>query len=337
MRRKLTRMKQAIDDGDTATLERVRKPIGIYGRPGCGKSSIPQQIATEMGFNAVMMFPAQSEPQDVGGFPFPDVSNPDRKIMQMLPTVGMEQIINIAMINACGQLSESRMMNGRKISDYVTFVYTGNTMEYNCGGKPLPDHVTTRQIMYTMETDAMDFVMWGVRSKRIVPDVIAYLRLNHKAIFDWVPEISGQNIAYATSRSWERMSDLIREGEVFENYGKSNECMLDTAEATTFGAIGPAAGATFLAWMVMRKDMPNVHDCINRPGEAELPTNPAVLHTLANTLATMATDENMNAVCEYMERMPRDFQKCFSMDVCAINPKSRNNSSFIAFETALDC
>ena len=328
--------------------------VGLFGPPGVGKTTIFQTVAKQRGLSgetswrSMLMFPALKEAQDYGGFPAPGFDGNANEVMNLLPTAEMNEVIHAQQYilcindeidksdtpvqNAVGQLIEARVVNNKPISDKVLFAFTGNGVEYNCGGRPLPDHIKSRIRMYHLEADAISWIKWAINNN-IDPVVVAFIDMRPELLFNYNSEIARDLVSYACPRTWEKLSQALQAGMLVDNLDEDNEALRSTAMATTTAIVGQAAATEFLCYLELRAKMPHPAQILLNPKDTEVPQDVHVLYALCAALVSRARKDNIGRICDYVQRMPEEYAVMFMRIVTRQKPAVEVSSAFTKFRT----
>ena len=70
------------------------------------------------------------------------------------------------------------------------------------------------------------------------------------------------------------------------------------------GEVGKEKAAEFCGYLRMYRQIPSIESILLGPSAAPVPTEPSVLYAVATALGRMASVTNMDAVVQYLERIP---------------------------------
>lgn len=322
--------------------------VGLFGPPGVGKTSIFQEVARRRKWESMLMFPALKEAQDYGGFPTPSIGDDGNEVMQLLPTAEMNQVIHAQehtlccndeidkadtpVQNAVGQLIEARLVNNKPISNKVLFGFTGNGVEFNCGGRPLPDHIKSRIRIFHLEANAPSWIKWAINNG-VHPVIISFIDLRPELLFNYNGEVARDLVSYACPRTWEKLSHALEAGMIVDNFDEDTEEIRDTALAVCTSIIGQAAATEFLSYMKLRAKMPHPAKILLDPKDTEVPNDVAVLYALCAALVSRCRKDNIDRVCQYVQRMPEEYAVMFMRIVTRQKPEVETTGAFTKFRT----
>jgi hypothetical protein len=278
----------------------------IQAAPGVGKSTIVRQFSHDNGLNFIDTRLSYAAPTDVRGFPYIDRSDAMNPMMKFAipadyPTApGNTWLLDEfpcaakATQNASLQLLLDKAIGDYRVPDNTLIVLAGNRAIDRVHIEKLGSATQNRLMEITLAVDHDEWTTWALNNN-LHEMVIAYLQMcpGHLSDFDGASWKGG---AFASPRSWEFTSDLLRSG-----VSPQSEVRL----AMVAGLIGNAVGTQFNAFCSVYNDLPDVNAILLSPDTADVPSEPSVQYALATALANKATSKNFDRVTRYTSRLPK--------------------------------
>lgn len=252
----------------------------IEGPPGTGKTSIPKQVAAELGMEGIHLHAPTLQAQDFGiPWPRPESSpaaSPTFKFLipESLPVEGSNRqpagMLLIDELAQAGQevqkcfanLVQEREVYGRKLLPGWKLVATGNRVEDRAGAVRLLSHFRDRLVRVELAVSHEDWDAWarenppGSQRPRVHPEIRAYLlaRGGENLLFDFRPERE----VNVTPRAWaEKVSPLLW-----------NPPSLPVLRSLIAGSIGPGPMVEFMAYRSLFGFLPTVEQLFSDPIKA---------------------------------------------------------------------
>lgn len=176
------------------------------------------------------------------------------------------------------------------------------------------DFVINRVDIQRAETSVVEWTEDFAEKNGVSPLTIYFANQHPEIVFACkVPEKQGP---YCTPRS------LVRLDKKLQLKAANNGGVLPTniTEACA-GYIGDAAAAQYMAAIKLQQEMPKYEDIITNPKKVRVPTAPDACMLICYNLAHRVTEEELEAVVTYMERMNKDFSVTFATSACRRNRK----------------
>lgn len=317
-------------------LLNAKQPTMIHGSPGVGKSDIVRQVAKQRGVELIDLRLSQLDPVDLRGVPSIDTK---KRITlwntpNFLPTNG-EGILFLDEINSAAQATQAaayQLVLDRKLGDYVLppgwdIVAAGNRVTDRAIVNEMSTALKNRFVHLEYEVNNEDWCSWALTSG-ITTEILSFIRfrpmllneLDHRTDGeqerDRVQRLKNSN-AFATPRSWEFMSNIIK-----QNPQQEIEYELYT------GAVGEGPATEFMGYLKYYRDLPNLDALLLNPDTTNVPEEPATLYALATGLAEKASPDSFERVVKYALRMPAEFQVLLMKDAVARDSVLTNSKSF---------
>lgn len=285
------------------TIEK-RLPVLITGKPGIGKTDVVKQAAKAASAACIIKHPVISDPTDFKGMPWVV----DGKA-QFLPFDDLEQLMTATVPTVCFfddigqappsvqaalmQLLLAREINGKAISDHVSFIAATNRRADRAGVSGILEPVKSRfKTIVELEVDLNDWIKWAIPAG-VAPQVIAFLRLRPAHICDFKP--TSDLVNSPSPRTWASLSDLV---------GLDLPPLMRLQAYA--GAIGEPVAVEFHAFERTWQQMISPDVVLSNPNAAPIPSEPSALYALATALAMRVTKDSMTRYVIYIDRLIKD-------------------------------
>ena len=305
-------------------LYKIKRTVCIEGSPGGGKTSICEQVATDLGIGYIEKHMPTMLVEDFGilypngddmlHYKLPDwfpaegrTDIPDQGILCFDDRNQANNDLQKVLANIC----QARTLHGVKLKDGWQVVSTGNRQSDRAGANRVLSHLRNRETVYELETHIDDWTNWAISTGNVKPVVISFIRFRPALLHDFDP----QRDTNPSPRAWvEGVSDAIG-------------VVPPEAEYETFkGAVGEGPAAEFTGFLKIERKLPNPDTIIQSPMTANVPDDPATLYALTGALGNKATVENFGNIVKYAERMPAEFS------VLCVSYASRKNEELASTE-----
>lgn len=311
--------------------------VMLWGPPGVGKSQAVREIAEKIEkgsgkkVNVTDVRLLLFNPIDLRGIP---TANEDKtlaiwlkpQIFQMDPSPDCVNILFLDEISAAPQsvqaaayqITLDRVVGEHKLPDNCIVIAAGNRVTDKSVSFKMPKALSNRLMHIEAETNFESWKQWAV-SKGINEKVMGYLAFSPKSLMNFGS--SGDDLAYATPRTWELVSNVL-----------NNVCDdVDKMYDLISGLIGSGSAVEFASWTKVYKDIPNVEDIFDGK-KANVPKNTSTLYALSSSIVSCAKkhkddlDKIANSI-DYISKLPPDFSVLILKDYLYIedNYKSKLN------------
>ena len=262
----------------------LRHAILGLGAPGVGKSQIIKQIGAKFGYKVIDLRLAQMSEVEIGGLIYP---NEDRtKTRWLSPEVlpdeerdGPKTILLLDEITSCPkrvQVAAYQLILDRRVGQYTlpsgTFVIGLGNREDDDGvyirlAGPLADRFEIHYIDVDFKTWKYDFAI----PYKVHPYVVQYLSFKPGALH--TQSADPDSMIFATPRSWERVSDILKQDSDLTNPVVANKIA---------GNVGAIEEAQFVKFILDRGNAVTAEDFLS--GKAQVPSDPSEVAILTNSL-----------------------------------------------------
>lgn len=296
---------------------KVLPSVMLWGPPGVGKSQAIRQIAKDIKRNTgkktritdvrLLLF----NPIDLRGIP---TSNADKtlaiwlkpQIFQMDPS---EDIVNILFLDeisaapqsvqaAAYQITLDRVVGEHKLPDNCIIIAAGNRVTDKSVSFKMPKALANRLLHIEVEGSFESWQNWAVRAG-VNPKVIGFLSFRTDRLFGFDPK--SDDLAFATPRSWEMVSNLL-----------NNVCDdVNTMYPLIAGLIGSGLALEFRSWCGLHFKLPNTED-IFKGKKCEIPKSADTLYAIVSSMTNYAKEhkddaEQIGNSLSYASGFPADF------------------------------
>ncbi len=296
-------------------LTKRKVPIFLWGPPGIGKSSIIAQIAREQNIACIDLRLSLLDPTDLRGIPFFN-ANDNSAVWapaSFLPNGKEEKgILFLDELNTAApmvQASAYQLILDRKIGEYTlpdgwSIVAAGNRESDRGVVFRMASPLANRFVHLEMETNVEDWTIWARKSK-IETSIIAFISYRPDALFAF--DTQNDNKSFATPRTWEYVNEIL--------VSKPDDDLLLTMIS---GAIGEELAASFLGFIAVEKNLPNIDNILNGTTN-EVPVETSALHILCTSLSmrmdNYTSSDNINHLLAYTLNLPGEFAVMIVQDL----------------------
>ena len=299
--------------------------VFIWGAPGIGKSSIVRQVAERHDLPLIDIRASLLDPTDLRGIPMLENHRAVWCPPSFLPSRDMQPgILFLDEINAAPPLVQAalyQLILDRRIGEYVLpqgwhIIAAGNRREDQAVTFKLSSALANRFIHLNLEVNHEDWHDWAL-GRGIIPEITAFLQYRPQLL---TAKSDGKE-AFATPRSWEMASDVIKQ------FGS-----IQDARDVLPGIVGSGPAVEFMTFAkksVMRQE---IDALIANPTEAPLPDQLDRLWVLVSFLTSMCTTDEILDVCvALLPRLPAEFAMVLVRDLIKQQPKVVKHPSVIDF------
>lgn len=314
-----------INNGDKV---KMMPSVMLWGAPGVGKSQGVKQIAREIEVQTgrkcvvtdvrLLLF----NPIDLRGIP---TSNEDKTLAvwlkpQIFQMDESEDVINILFLDeisaapqsvqaAAYQITLDRVVGEHRLPDNCIVIAAGNRITDKSVAYKMPKALANRLLHIEVEVSFSSWKEWAIESG-VNPIVIGYLDFRREALICF--EAASEELAFATPRSWEMVSNLLNRVN-----GDGDKIFSLIA-----GLVGVGQAAEFRTWFRVFKDLPDIED-IFEGKISEIPRSPDSLYALTSAMTSYAARhrddmERIRNSILYANKLPADFSVMLMKDYMSI-------------------
>lgn len=290
--------------------------VMLWGPPGVGKSQAVRQIARRIeGYgkrvNVTDVRLLLFNPIDLRGIP---TANSDKTLAvwlkpQIFDMDDSADVVNILFLDeisaapasvqaAAYQITLDRTVGEHRLPANCIVIAAGNRVTDRSVAYKMPKALSNRLLHIEVDYSFAAWRRWAVESG-INAKVLGFLsfRSSHLMTFD----ASNDDLAFATPRSWEMVSDLLN--------GICDD--IDKMYPLIAGLVGTGVAVEFRTWTAVYKDLPRIEDIFDGKFP-KMPANTDALYALTSSMTAYARahKDEMNRISNsiaYADRMPPDF------------------------------
>ena len=296
---------------------KVLPSVMLWGPPGVGKSQAVRQVGKDIeqqtGKKVVitdvrlLLF----NPIDLRGIP---TANADKtlaiwlkpQIFQMDPS---QELINILFLDeisaapqsvqaAAYQITLDRVVGEHKLPDNCIVIAAGNRVTDKSVSFKMPKALANRLLHIEVEGSFDSWRSWAEKAG-IHEKVLGFLSFRTDKLFGFDPKTD--DLAFATPRSWEMVSNLL-----------TNVCEdVNLMYPMIAGLLGNALAVEFRSWWSLHNDLPDT-EAIFDGREMHLPKRADALYAVVASMSEYAREcrndpVRMGNSLRYAEQMPADY------------------------------
>ena len=299
-------------------------PIYLHSSPGLGKSAVVKQVTNELDIGFVDVRLAQMEQSDVAGIPyvahgdgsqaaetmkisvpewFPSKEKIEAGEFPETGVVFFDEMSNapIAVQHAAYRIILDREVHRDcELGDGWCIVAAGNKKEDKTGAKGVAPALANRFAMhFDIGESVEDFTLWAYENG-LNEEIMGFLHFDASKLYMFDPKKN--DVAFATPRSWEQVSNILEVGYSEEEI------------AFALGAaIGDGVASEFMSFRKYYGKLPDMQKIMNGEEKYKVDTKDnGVIFALTSSLVSnliqnaMETDRVKN-LHEVMKQLPDDF------------------------------
>ena len=298
--------------------------VMLWGPPGIGKSQAVRQLADTIGARTgkkthvtdvrLLLF----NPVDLRGIP---TANADKtlaiwlkpQIFQMDESADTVNILFLDEISAAPpsvqaaayQITLDRVVGEHRLPDNCIVIAAGNRTTDKSVAYKMPKALANRLMHFSVEGSFDSWKEWAV-ARGVHPKVVGFLsfRNQHLMAFD----AASEDLAYATPRSWEMVSNVLR------NVNEDVHAVFPMIA----GLVGTGTAIEFRTWAEVYDELPKVADIFDGK-MPRIPRGTDALYALTASMTAYAQDHKdqvtriANSI-RYAEKLPPDFAAMLMKD-----------------------
>ncbi len=306
-------------------LVEARQPVFVWGGPGVGKSAVVAQLAkssqkTLRDIRALLL-----DPVDLRGLPFLGSDGRSKwATPEFLPQDG-EGILFLDELNAapamvqasCYQLVLDRKLGEYTLPDGWAIIAAGNRDSDRGATTRMPTPLRNRFVHLEFEVDTQEWSEWAIHAN-IPPEVIAFVRFRPELLSQFDRDAN----AFPSPRSWEFVSRIL------------NSKPDPKVEHEMFaGAVGLGAATEFSSFLEMFRQLPSIDAILLNPLQVPVPEKACAQYAVASALARCASDTNFDRICQYLDRMPTEFNVMSVRDASLREPAICHTAGYVKWAT----
>lgn len=307
--------------------------VMLWGAPGVGKSQTVRQIAAEIETRTkkrvavtdvrLLLF----NPIDLRGIP---TANADKTLAvwlrpQIFQMDESEDVVNILFLDeisaapqsvqaAAYQITLDRVVGEHKLPENCIVIAAGNRVTDRSVAFKMPKALANRLMHIEVECSFSSWKEWAIRSG-VNDKVVGFLSFRQQYLMNF--EVTGDDLAFATPRSWEMVSNIL-------NFIDPD---VEKAYHLIAGLVGTGPAVELRTWVKIYNDLPDVKDIFDGK-QPKMPTGTDAMYALCSSMTAYARahKDDLRRIAnsiQYADRMPPDFSTVLLKDYMAIEPDYR--------------
>lgn len=298
------------------------EPLFILGDPGCGKTSMIDAVAEQVGKPCMAHFNlSQSDGTEFGVPHFGDdgvlrfaqedhwhfrAANPT--------TVFFDEWAQGTVLTQCSATPILREKRVRSLFLHPeTWVVAASNFPKNkAGTNRIPSHTLNDLAVYGLVYHADSQVNYMLSRNDIDLLTMRFLRMKGDTAFFFDPT----NTVNATPRQWTNVARKL-----FANP--------TTHHATIAGHIGKGMASELMAFRNLAPLLPDPVDVLTNPTTAKVPDNTSAQFLITDMLADNASATSFDALVTYAKRLPAEMQAKFVKDSLKRKPEVASTRAFV--------
>jgi hypothetical protein len=307
------------------TLLSQRWPAFIWGPPGIGKSAIVRSVASSAGMPVADLRASLLDPTDLRGIP----AIVDGRAIWCPPDFlpkpqDRPGVLFLDEINAAPPLVQAslyQLVLDRRVGEYVLpegwwIVAAGNRQQDRAVTFRMSSALANRFVHISLEANIDDWRDWAIGAG-VDPIVVSFLGFRPALLL----EEPGATPAYATPRSWEMLSDVLK------RFGDPSNC-----SDLLPGIVGDGPSREFLGFVKSAASRSMLDAILADPAGAVLPQSLDRLYVVTSWLAHGAAREEIAAAASILlRRLPAEFAVILARDMLRARPAFARDPNYREF------
>lgn len=307
--------------------------VMLWGPPGVGKSQAVRQIGkrikTQTGKRVhitdvrLLLF----NPIDLRGIP---TSNADKTLAvwlkpQIFQMDESDNIVNILFLDeisaapqsvqaAAYQITLDRVIGEHKLPENCIVIAAGNRTTDKSVAFKMPKALANRLMHIEVEGSFKSWKQWAIQSG-INAKVVGFLSFRRDRLMSF--DSSTDDLAFATPRSWEMVSNIL-------NYVESD---VDKVYSLVAGIVGCGAALEFRTWSKVYNELPDIEEIFDGK-QPKIPTRTDAMYALCSSMTAYAREhkDDIHRIANsirYAQRLSPDFSTVLLKDYMYIEKDYR--------------
>ena len=282
----------------------------LAGSPGCGKSDIGHQIASNFNLKMIDVRLSQCDPTDLNGFPGSDGKKARYLPMDTFPIEGdpipegysgwlvfFDEFNSapVAVQAAAYKFVLDKMVGQHKLHKNVAIMCAGNLETDGAIVEPMSTAMQSRLVHLELVVDAKEWGDWA-SSSTIDHRITSYIKFKPGQIYTFRPDHTDKT--YACPRTWEFANRILKKSAIGT---PSNLPLLS-------GTLSEGVAREFIGFCKIFDSLPKMDEIVSNPNGVAVPDAPSVLFALTGAISHNASVETITPLMTFVERMPAEFQ-----------------------------
>ena len=298
--------------------------VMMWGPPGVGKSQAVRQLAREIEESTgkrtvvtdvrLLLF----NPIDLRGIP---TSNADKTLAvwlkpQIFQMDDSDEVVNILFLDeisaapqsvqaAAYQITLDRVVGEHKLPENCIVIAAGNRTTDKSVAFKMPKALANRLLHIDVEGNFASWKEWAI-SHGINDKVVGFLSFRHDYLMGF--DSSSDDLAFATPRSWEMVSNLL-------NYVNDD---VDKMYSLISGLIGSGVAVEFRTWCKVYNQLPDIEEIFDGK-MPPMPSESDAMYALCSAMVSYAREHKTEMAriansISYANKMPPDFSAVLMKD-----------------------
>lgn len=307
--------------------------VMLWRPPGVGKSQAVRQIGkrikTQTGKRVhitdvrLLLF----NPIDLRGIP---TSNADKTLAvwlkpQIFQMDESDNIVNILFLDeisaapqsvqaAAYQITLDRVIGEHKLPENCIVIAAGNRTTDKSVAFKMPKALANRLMHIEVEGSFKSWKQWAIQSG-INAKVVGFLSFRRERLMSF--DSSTDDLAFATPRSWEMVSNIL-------NYVESD---VDKVYSLVAGIVGCGAALEFRTWSKVYNELPDIEEIFDGK-QPKIPTRTDAMYALCSSMTAYAREhkDDIHRIANsirYAQRLSPDFSTVLLKDYMYIEKDYR--------------
>lgn len=312
----------------------------ITGAPGIGKTDVVEQAFAEYkakhnidAARLIVSLASLADPTDFKGYP----TKVNESEAAFIPFAELKLLIDATAPLVCffddiGQAAPAtqaalmhlllaRQINGKKISDHVTFIAATNRKQDRAAVSGILEPVKSRFVsIVEMTVSADDWFEWAATIGNMPTDLISFNQ--------WRPELMSSFKATSDMTNSPCPRTIAAVGRMI-NAGLPEHLRYEMFK----GAVGEAYATEFMSFLSFYKDLPDIEEVVNTPKTAHLPKEIGVLYALSGVLVDKLSVTNADNLFIYLNRLPIEIATATIKSAVTKNKSLAATAAFVKWAT----
>jgi len=278
--------------------------------PAIGKSQIVSQLCEKYNLKMIDLRLSQCDPLDLQGmisvnedrnlasyipmdtFPTEDTPLPEGKAGWVL-FLDEANSASLSIQAAAFKLVLDRMVWQYKLHSKVFMVCAGNLSTDKGITTRLSTPMQSRLAHFELKPDITSWIDWADISG-IDYRIKAYLQFKPEMLYKFDPKHNDHT--FASPRTWEFASRLIKDDELTEN-----------SLVLMSSVVSEGVAREFYSYTKIFKELPNIESIIKNPDTTKVPDEPSILYAVSGLISHHLNTGNAKQLMKYLRRINIEF------------------------------